>query len=54
MPTIIKSKLVEKGIGHAILSDKVESHENDPVVIRKVEKAVKTLKRIGLPRGANS
>ena len=47
MSTIVKN--TEKGFGPAIQSDHVKSHVNDPFVIKKVEKAMETLKKAGLP-----
>ncbi|WP_184549246.1 hypothetical protein [Mucilaginibacter sp. FT3.2] len=49
MSSTIKYTTVEKGFGPAIESSSVKSHANDPFVIRKVEKAMETLKKVGLP-----
>ena len=49
MSTTIKHTSVEKGFGPAILSNQVKSHSDDPFVIKKVEKAKETLKKVGLP-----
>ena len=48
MPAI-KHRNIEKGFGPVTLSDKVKSHDNDPLVIKKVKKATQTLKKVGLP-----
>ena len=50
MSTVVKHSTVEKGFGPAIESSKVKSHANDPFVIKKVEKAMETLKKVGLPK----
>ncbi|WP_295653053.1 hypothetical protein [uncultured Mucilaginibacter sp.] len=47
MPATVKH--TEKGFGPAIESSQVKSHANDPFVIKKVEKARETLKKVGLP-----
>ena len=44
-----KHTILEKGFGPAILSNEVKSHSEDTFVIKKVEKARETLKKIGLP-----
>ena len=49
MSTTIKHASVEKGFGPAIISNQVKNHANDPFVIKKVEKAKETLKKVGLP-----
>jgi len=49
MATITKQTSTEKGFGPAILSDQVKSHANDPFVVKKVAKAMETLKKVGLP-----
>jgi hypothetical protein len=49
MATMIKRTSTEKGFGAAILSDQVKSHANDPFVVKKVAKAMETLKKVGLP-----
>lgn len=49
MSTITKHTSIEKGFGPAIVSDQVKSHANDPFVVKKVEKAMETLKKVGLP-----
>jgi hypothetical protein len=49
MSTITKHSPIEKGFGPPILSSQVKSHSDDPFVIKKVEKAKETLKKVGLP-----
>lgn len=49
MSTVIKRLVIEKGFGPAIESSQVKSHANDPLVIKKVAKAMETLKKVGLP-----
>jgi hypothetical protein len=49
MATITKQTSTEKGFGSAILSDQVKTHANDPFVVKKVAKALETLKKVGLP-----
>jgi hypothetical protein len=43
-----------KGFGPGIVNSEVKSHANDPAVLRQVEKARKTLKRVGLPNQKTS
>ena len=50
---IVKHTITEKGFGPAIESNQVKSHANDPFVIKKVEKAMATLKKVGLPNIKN-
>jgi len=50
MATNVKHTSVKKGFGPAIESNQVKSHANDPFVIKKVEKAMETLKKVGLPK----
>jgi hypothetical protein len=47
MSTIVKH--TQKGFGPAIESSEVKTHANDPFVIKKVEKAMETLKKVGIP-----
>ena len=49
MATIVKEVTLKKGFGPPIINHDIESHDDDPVVIKKVEKAKATLKRVGLP-----
>lgn len=49
MATITKQSSTEKGFGPAILSDQIKSHANDPFVVKKVAKAMETIKKVGLP-----
>jgi|GEM_PF-1081760 len=49
MSTILKHTTLEKGFGPAIVSGQIKSHANHPFVIKKVEEARKTLKKVGLP-----
>lgn len=49
MPAIVKNTTIKKGSGAVIVSSDVKSHANDPVVIKKVQKARETLERVGLP-----
>ena len=49
MAAITKQTSIEKGFGPAILSNQVKSHANDPFVVKKVAKAMETLKKVGLP-----
>ena len=50
MATTLKENTLERGLGMGIVNDKVNSHANDPAVLRQVEKARETLKRVGLPK----
>ncbi|EHQ30053.1 hypothetical protein [Mucilaginibacter paludis] len=47
MSAITKQTSIKKGFGTAILSDKVTDHANDPFVVKKVNKAFETLKKVG-------
>jgi len=49
MTTIVKNLTIKKGFGPGIVSSKVKSHANDPLVIKKVEEAEQTIQRVGLP-----
>jgi hypothetical protein len=49
MSTITNSLSIKKGFGTGTVSDQVKSHANDPLVIKKVEEATKTIQRVGLP-----
>ncbi len=49
MSAITENIPIEKGFGPAIISNQVKSHANDSLVIKKIEKAIKTLKNTGLP-----
>ena len=49
MPTK-KERNTIKGFGPGIVSSNVKSHANDAAVLRQVEKAQETLKRVGLPK----
>ena len=49
MSAIAKHVNIEKGFGPAILSDQVKNHDDDPFVVKKVEKAKETLKKVSLP-----
>ena len=50
MSTILKERNTLKGFGPGITNNDIESHANDPAVLKKVEKATETLKRVGLPK----
>jgi hypothetical protein len=50
MSTTVKETDTIKGFGPGILSNEVKSHANDPAVLRQVEKAKQTIKRVGLPK----
>ena len=50
MSTTLKETDTIKGFGPGIVSNDVKSHANDPAVLRQVEKAKQTLKRVGLPK----
>ncbi len=51
MATIIKKNSTTiKGFGPGIVSNDVESHANDPFVVKKVEEAAQTIQRVGLPK----
>jgi len=47
MPAIEKN--TTKGFGHGIVSSEVKNHDNDPFVVKKVEKAKETIRRVGFP-----
>jgi len=49
MPAIEKKSTIIKGFRAGNVSSDVKSHSNDPFVIKKVEEAIETLKRVGLP-----
>jgi hypothetical protein len=49
MPTIEKKAVIEKGYGHAIISNKVKNYADDPFFVKKTEEARQALKRVGLP-----
>ncbi|WP_162996663.1 hypothetical protein [Mucilaginibacter celer] len=49
MATISNSLTIEKGFGAGMVSDQVKSHANDPLVVKKVEEAAKTIQNVGLP-----
>jgi len=49
MPAIEKKATTIKGFRAGNVSSNVKSHSNDPFVIKKVEEATETLKRVGLP-----
>ena len=53
MSTILKENTLETGFGPGIVSDRIKSHANDSAVLRQVEKAKETLKRVGLPKQKN-
>lgn len=50
MSTTIKHGTTEKGFGPAIVNGDVKNYDTDPFVIKKVEKALDTLKKVGLPK----
>lgn len=55
MPTEKEKKLTTIiGFGSSISGYEVKSHANDPFVLKKVEKAKDTLKRVGFPDENNS
>jgi hypothetical protein len=47
MPAIVKN--TTKGFGHGIVSSEVKNHDNDPFVVKKVEKSKETIRRVGFP-----
>ncbi len=49
MSTTIKHGTTEKGFGPAIVNGQVKSYDADPFVVKKVAKAMETLKKVGLP-----
>lgn len=49
MSATAKHTTTEKGFGPAVESSQVKSYDNDPFVIKKLEKAMQTLKKVGLP-----
>ena len=49
MPTVEKKLKTIKGFGPGTVSDQVKSHSNDPFVLKKVEEATETIRRVGLP-----
>lgn len=49
MATNTKQTVTEIGFGPAIICSRIKFHENDPLVIKKVAKAIETLKKVGLP-----
>jgi len=49
MATITNNLSIKKGFGAGTVSDHVKSHANDPLVVKKVEEAAKTLQSTGLP-----
>jgi hypothetical protein len=53
MSTTVKERNTMKGFGPGVVSSDVKSHANDPAVLRQVEKAMETLKRVGLPKQKN-
>ncbi|OIQ66916.1 hypothetical protein GALL_515100 [mine drainage metagenome] len=50
MSTTVKETDTIKGFSPGIFSNEVKSHANDPAVLRQVEKAKQTIKRVGLPK----
>ncbi len=49
MSVITKNSTLEKGFGPPVFSTEVKNHNNDPFVVKKVEKAKEILKKVGLP-----
>jgi hypothetical protein len=49
MATKLKERETIRGFGPGTVSDQIRNHDNDPYVVKKVEKAAETLKRVGLP-----
>ena len=47
MPARVKN--TTKGLGHGTVSGDVKSYDNDPFVVKKVEKAKETIQRVGFP-----
>lgn len=45
---IVEKETIKKGPGHAIVSDKVRSHANDPFFIKKNQDAKEALSKIDL------
>jgi hypothetical protein len=50
MSTTLKETHTIKSFEPGIVGNDVKSHANDPAVLRQVEKAKQTLKRVGLPK----
>lgn len=46
---VLKNTAVKTGFGKGIVSNHVKSHANDPLVVKKVDEAEMTLRRVGLP-----
>jgi hypothetical protein len=49
MSITIKHGATEKGFGPAVVNGQVKSYDTDPFVVKKVEKAMETLKKVGFP-----
>jgi hypothetical protein len=47
MPAIVKN--TNKGFGHGTVSSEIKNHDNDPFVVKKVQKAKETIQRVGFP-----
>jgi len=48
--TTVKENTSTIGFGPGAVSDQIKSHANDPAVLKQVEKAKETIKRVGLPK----
>jgi hypothetical protein len=47
MPAIVKN--TNKGFGREIVSREIKNHDNDPFVVKKVQKAKETIQSVGFP-----
>ncbi|MDN3582940.1 hypothetical protein [Mucilaginibacter flavus] len=50
MSAIAKNTSTQMPSASGIISNEIKSYENDPFVVKKVNKAKETLKRVGLPK----
>ena len=47
MPAIVKN--TTKGFGHGTVNKEIKNHDNDPFVVKKVQKAKETIQKVGFP-----
>jgi hypothetical protein len=47
MPAVVKN--TTKSFAHVTVNTEVKNHDNDSSVVKKVEKAKETIRRVGFP-----